>query len=70
MASGDSGFIPHLVRSFLGPRGVPSSQPLEFASYWELLLARRHSSCGILFLPHSLATTAVPWWCQELEEGD
>lgn len=39
-------------------------------SYWELLLAKRQSSCGILPLPHSLATPAVPWWCQELEEGD
>lgn len=29
----------------------------------------RLSSCGILLLPCSLATTDEPWWCPELEEG-
>lgn len=36
---------------------MPSSQPLEFGSW-------------ILILPHTLATTALSWWCLELEEGD
>lgn len=35
---------------------MPSSQPLEFGSW-------------ILILPHTLATTALSWWCLELEEG-